>query len=81
MGCLAGITYVLGAQDFLRKPCGYNRARRAFVYLTPETSMTKTWQGLFVVIGSVFVLAAATWANFEAGKEACERGDDDTPLA
>jgi len=42
--------------------------------------MTIPWLRLSIVVGLVFMLAAPTWAGFQAGMDAYERGDYDTPL-
>ncbi len=42
--------------------------------------MTKTWLGLSIVVGLVFMLAVPAWAELQAGFEAYERGDFDTAL-
>ncbi len=42
--------------------------------------MKRTWLGLSVVVGLVFVLAAPAWAGFQAGVDAYNDGDYDTAL-
>ncbi len=42
--------------------------------------MTKPWLPLSTFVGLVFMLAAPTWADFQAGVDAYERGDYDTAL-
>ncbi len=40
-----------------------------------SSSMTKTTVSLFMVMGLSLILAAPTWADFQAGLEAADRGD------
>ena len=42
--------------------------------------MTKTWLSLSVVVGLFFMLAAPTWADYQAGVNAYKRGDYETAL-
>ncbi len=42
--------------------------------------MKRTWLGLSVVIGVVFMLTTTTWADFQAGIEAADRGDYHTAV-
>ena len=42
--------------------------------------MNKTWLGLSIVVGFLFVLAAPAWANFQPGVDAYDRGDYATAL-
>ena len=42
--------------------------------------MKRTWIGLSVVVGLVCMLAAPTWADYQAGVDAYERGDYETAL-
>ena len=42
--------------------------------------MTKPWLGHFILVGLGFMLAAPTWADYQAGVDAYERGDYDTAL-
>ena len=42
--------------------------------------MTKTIVRLFMVIGLSLMLATPTWADFQAGQDAYERGDYETAL-
>ncbi len=42
--------------------------------------MNKTWLGLSIVVGFLFVLAAPAWPDYQAGAEAYKRGDYDTAV-
>jgi len=42
--------------------------------------MTKPWLVLSIVFGLVLVLAPPAWPDFQAGKDAYDRGDYDTAL-
>ncbi len=42
--------------------------------------MKRTWLSLSVVGGLVFMLAAPAWADFQAGRDAYNRGDYDTAV-
>ena len=42
--------------------------------------MTKPWLGHFILVGLGFMLAAPTWADYQAGVDAYERGDYETAL-
>ncbi len=42
--------------------------------------MSKLWLCLSIVVGIILVLASPAWADFQAGLDAYERGDYDTPL-
>ncbi len=42
--------------------------------------MKRTWLGLSIVVGLVFMLAVPTWADFQAGRDAYGRGDYATAL-
>ncbi len=42
--------------------------------------MKRTWLNLSIVVGLVCMLAAPTWADFQAGLDAYERGDYDTAM-
>jgi len=42
--------------------------------------LKRTWLGLSIVVGLFFMLAAPTWADFQAGLDAYEREDYATAL-
>ena len=42
--------------------------------------MTKPWLNLSIVVGLALMLAAPTWADYQAVVEASNRGDYDTAL-
>ena len=42
--------------------------------------MKRTWLSLSIVVGLVFMLTTTTWADFQAGLDAYERGDYHTAM-